>query len=242
MTDLEFFGGFDSSDKIDPASFEKFKERVKAASAQIKALKIAEQKKRKQEDKLVQILLKFVKNHQKKDIMLLIAKLLEENFPPLFILSIVALGNEEIRKQLEGGVEGEKISVNQGLLKEPRNKGVSDEKEKSSNQDLLKGASVFFEEQKVLPLKLKIQIDAWMKDIHEEALKEADRVVQKAFDAEDNIKLPLIQLCTFVLRDFLEENQQEADYEKLKEFSDFFLNAVIRDLKKNLETQKRLEE
>lgn len=65
MGDFESFAGFDSSEGVDPASFEKFKERIKAAAAQIKALKKGEQKQRKKEEKLIKILLKFVKSSKK---------------------------------------------------------------------------------------------------------------------------------------------------------------------------------
>jgi len=64
MSEFEFFGGMGGADKMDPASFEKFKERLQAAAAQIAALKIGEQKQRKKEEKLIQILLKFVKDRQ----------------------------------------------------------------------------------------------------------------------------------------------------------------------------------
>ena len=91
MSDFEVFGGVEDTGGVDEASFEKFKERVKAAQAQIKALQKGEQKVRQKEEKLIKILLRFVKNHQKKDIMLLIARLLEQNIPPIFIRILVPL-------------------------------------------------------------------------------------------------------------------------------------------------------
>jgi hypothetical protein len=212
MADFESFAGPEQGDKVDAASFEKFKERIKAASAQIKAAKVQEQKKRKKEQNLIAILIKFVKGNQKKDIMLLIARLLEENLPPLLILSIVMLGHEDLVKEVE--LEGEKTD-NQALA--------------------------FFEKEQVLPLEIKVEIDKWIKNVLTQALDNPKKLLKTVYDADENIKLPLIQLSSFILRDFLESKKQETDYEKLKEFSDFFLNGVLKQVKKQQETQKELK-
>jgi len=230
MSELEFFGGLGGTDKIDPASFEKFKERVQAAAAQIAALKIGEQKQRKKEEKLIQILLKFVKTGTKKDIMLLIARLLEQNVPPLFILSIVSLGNEELKKELE---EEEKSP-------QPQSKHLSGEitKELQKEENTLS----LFGEDESLPLKVRIEIDAWMKYVFEQAFEDPFRLMKTALDSEKSLILPLIQLPAFVLRDFLEKYGQQADYEKLKEFTEFFLNGVITKVEDKIKEQKEISE
>ncbi|MFC1656193.1 hypothetical protein ACFL3C_04960 [Patescibacteria group bacterium] len=222
MADFENFVGPEQGDQVDAAAFEKFKERVKAASAQIKASKIQEQKQRKKESKLIAILLKFVKTQQKKDIMLLIAKLLEENISPVFVLSVVMLGNDEIIKELEA--EDQKQIEAPAPTNDPQNRALD-----------------IFDREKVLPLEIKLEIDKWMQNIMKYALETPKRLVQTVFDADENIKLPLIQLSAFVLRDFLESKKQETDYEKLKEFGDFFLNGVMKQVKKQVESQKELE-
>jgi hypothetical protein len=221
MSDFETFGGVDASGQVDQASFEKFKERVKQASAQIKAAKAAEQKQRKKEDKLIKILLKFVKNKAKNDIMLLIAKLLEENLPPVFVLSIVLLGNEDI---LENDEERKMLSP------------PSKPEDVQNNQSLS-----LFEESQTLPLEIKIAIDSWMKGILKQAGEFPKKLVKYAFDQEGNLKLPLVQLSAFILRDYLEKNKQETDYERLREFSDLFLNGVLKQIKTQVENQKELK-
>lgn len=219
MNDFEGFAGAEQTGEVDAAAFEKFKERIKAANTQIKAAKVQEQKKREKESKLVAILIQFVKKNQKKDIMQLIARLLEENVPPLFILSIVMLGNEDLVKEMEG----------------EQNKQI--EAGESDSQVL-----AFFDKEQVLPLEIKVEIDKWMKNILVHALETPKKLLFTVFDADGNLKLPLIQLSAFILRDFLESKKQETDYEKLKEFSDFFLNGVIKQVKQKVEEQKELKE
>ncbi len=222
MADFESFTGPEQGDQVDAASFEKFKERIKAASAQIKASQIQEQKQRKKESKLIAILLKFVKNQQKKDIMLLIAKLLEENVPPVFVLSIVMLGNDEIVKELQ--IEEQKQLKNPVPNNDPQNKTME-----------------IFDKEKVLPFEIRVEIDKWMGNILKYALESPKRLIKTIFDADDNLKLPLIQLTAFILRDFLESKNRKSDYEKLKEFSEFFLNGVMKQVKTHMEEQKELK-
>jgi uncharacterized protein YdiU (UPF0061 family) len=230
MSELEFFGGMGGADKMDPASFEKFKERIQAAAAQIAALKIGEQKQRKKEEKLIQILLKFVKTGTKKDIMLLIARLLEQNVPPLFILSIVSLGNEDLKKEL---AEEEKLT-------QPQNKQLSGEITRELQKE--ENSLSLFGKDESLPLKVRIEIDAWLKYVFEQAFEDPFRLMQTALDSEKSLILPIIQLPAFILRDFLEKYNQQADYEKLKEFTEFFLNGVMSKVEDKIKEQKNLKE
>jgi len=230
MAEPEFFGGMDANaDKIDPAAFEKFKERIKAAAAQIKALQAGEQKQRKKEEKLIKILLKFVKTGTKKDIMLLIARLLEQNVPPLFILSIVSLGHEDIKKDLN----------DEKLLAEDQ-KGDSEKKELTEKVN--KNSLSVLEGNKALPLKLRIEIDEWLKYIYNQAFEDPHRLIRTALDSENNIILPLVQLPAFILRDYLEKNGQPADYEKLKEFSKFFMIGIMEKAIDKIKEQKEIKE
>ena len=222
MGDFESFTGFESSDGVDQASFEKFKERMKAAAAQIKALKQGEQKQRQKEEKLIKILLKFVKSSKKQDIMVLIARLLEQNVPAIFVLSIVMLGNEEYFDDEEGKkmfLEGKKLE----------------------NEEDGKSLS-FLDGEQVLPLKLKIEIDAWMKNVFMQALEQPHRVLKTVFDDDGMIILPLVQLSSFVLRDFLEKYDQKADYSQLKEFCDFFLAGSMIEVRQKIKETKELKD
>jgi hypothetical protein len=229
MADLEGFFGPESSGQVDSASFEKFKERIKDARSQIKALKIGEKKQRAKEEKLIKILLSFVKNNKKKDLMILITRLLEQNIPAAFILSIVVLGNEEVKKNIE----------KENLL----NEGVSEESKGNAELEERGGfALALFGEDKTLPIKLKAEIDDWLKKILNQALEYPYRVIKNAVDEEGSVKLPVTRLFGFVLRDFLKENGQDVIYEKVKEFSAFFMRGVMEKVRQKIESQKEIEE
>lgn len=221
MSDFEIFGGIEDTGGVDEASFEKFKERVKAAQAQIKALQKGEQKVRKKEEKLIKILLRFVKNHQKKDIMLLIARLLEQNIPSIFILSIVLLGNEDVLNEEESKT----------FLTAPESSKEVEEMSLST-----------MDKDQLLPVKLKVRIDEWLKSIMSSALENPHKLLLTSLDSDKQIILPLIQLCAFILRDYLVQNSEEANYEDLKDFSQFFLSGIMEKVADKVANQKELKD
>jgi len=102
MGDLEFFGGPDQGgESFDAAAFERFKERMKRAAAQLKAQQKTEQKQKKTEDELIKILIKFIKSGKKKDLLLLVTRLLEMNVPAGFIVSLLVISNKDIQEELK---------------------------------------------------------------------------------------------------------------------------------------------
>ena len=97
---LESFIGYESGEPMSSAALEKLREQMKAAAAQIAAIKKEEKRRKKKEEELLKILLKFVKTSHKKDLVLLISRVLEQNLPANFVLAIILLGNEEIQTEI----------------------------------------------------------------------------------------------------------------------------------------------
>jgi len=239
--DFESFSGFDQSDQMDEASFERFKERMKNAAAQIKALKREEKRRKKKEDELIQILLRFIQTSHKKDLVLVISRALEQNLPANIILSIVLLGNEEIQKEI-----GDYL-----MLKGPQ---IEDE-----------NALTFFREDKTLPLKVKIEIDQWIKNIIYQAGESPQKLLRYAYDIEEvaveedeaddfsdagfsregtrKVKVVskrLTQLVAHVIFDFLKQNGIQEDIVKLKEFSHFLMKGILKKTQEDLEHRPEL--
>ncbi len=214
---LESFINLDGGEGMSEAAFEAFKQRMKAASAQIAAIKKEEKKQKKKEDELIKILLKFIKTSHKKELVLLISRCIEQNIPANFILSVILLGNEDIQKEI-GGYLMLKASVN-------------DEK----------SLTFFGEEDQTLPLKLKIEIDHWIKNMLSQAQESPQKLIKTSYEVKDEekiIKSIIIQLLCFVLRDFLEQNKVDEPYEKLYNFSEFVLKGILNKTEEFLDNQK----
>ena len=223
MSDLESFSGFEGGGEgMDAAAFEKFKERMKAAAAQLKALAAGEQKQRKKEDELIKILLKFIKTGKKKDILLLVLRLLEQNVPAGFIVSLLLISNREMQEDL-----GLKM-----LSSGPEHKIPEDSDMETLPDRYLK--------ESVLPLRVKIAIDAWLNEIAKRASDNPERILFTVLDQDGIIKLPVTQLAVFCLRDFMEQQGIESSYDKLKDFMDMMLEGIIKKTREQFENRKQL--
>lgn len=219
MSDLEFFGGGEQSEAFDPAAFERFKEKMAAAAAQLKAAQAQEQKQKQKEDELVKILLKFIQSGQKRSLMLLVARLLEQNVPASFIVAILLISNESIQEDL-----------NIKLLPGPE--------QTQSNTKLPEvyiGATV-------LPLKIKIAMDHWAQQIYHLGREHAERVLTTVIDGNGAIKLAVVQLTTFSLKDFLNEKGIEVEYEAIRGFTELMLEKILTRIHSVLNTTKRLRD
>lgn len=241
---LEEFQGFEQGDKMDAASFEKFKDRMKAASAQIQAIRKEEKKRKKKEDELVRILLKFIQNSNKKDLVLLISRALEKNIPANFILAVVLLGNEDIQKEV-----GEYLML----------PGMKDQIEASTNvQDSM--ALALFGNDDSLPLKVRIEVDHWISNMLYQAAEAPTKLLFTAYDyvevdnqdedslfgdeKKKNLKKiitpQLTRLASHIIYDFLMQNGIEEDIVKLKEFSEFILKGILCKTKEDIDNRKEL--
>lgn len=224
---LEQFFGFDAGEGMDEASFELFKEKMKAAAAQIASIKKEEGKQKKKEDELLKILMAFVKNSQKKDLVLLISRALEQNLPANFILAIILLGNKEIEKAI-----GNYLSIN------------------ATPQEQ---ALIFFKEDETMPLKIKIELDVWMKNLLFQAEENSHKILKMAYDIkiiEDEkgditrsrtIKIVLIHLVAHVLKGFLDSKDFPNNYDTLLDFAEFSLKGILQKTEEGVKNRKFLD-
>jgi hypothetical protein len=232
---LESFIGMDSGgEPMSAASLEKLQERMKAASAQIKQIKKEEKKAKKKEHDLLNILLKFVKTSHKTDLTLLISRAIEINVPANFIITVILLGNEDIQEEV-----GEALSLNAP---------TADEK-----------ALTFFGEDETLPLKIKIELDKWIKDMLAQSEEYPQKMIKTGYKTElielekeyefdeqkyeekKSVQPALIKLVAFVVNDYLAQNSLQEPAGKLKEFATFILKGILSKTAENLDQRDLLE-
>lgn len=234
MSDLESFSGHDTGEGMDPASFERFKEQMAAAAAQLKAIQAGEQKQKKKEDELVKILLKFIQSgSQKRDILLLVTRLLELNIPAAFIVSILLINHQEMQTQL-----------NIKLLPSSFEK-IAEKQLQAVASGQLNGPQTLpdrYMPNQTIPLKVKIAIDAWIQEMVKYAFEKPHRMVETALDTNGLIHLPMLQLGVLCLEDFLQQNAVETKYEDLKEFMNVMFTGIMKRLQEQIKNRKELKE
>lgn len=271
---LESFIGLDQGEGMSEAAFEAFKEKMKAAAAQIAAIRKEEGKQKKKEEELLRILLKFVKNSSKKELVLLISRVLEQNIPANFILAIILLGNDEILKEVghfalltdsgrpesshnSQASDSERSEPAPDVSQNSDNHSSQAEHQKSNNPQST--ALIFFSQNdESMPLKIKIELDNWIKNLLFQAEENPQKLLRNAYDVEmrelskewdfeeskyekiETIKPVIIQLLTFVMRDFLEQNKLSQAYEKLYDFAKFIFTGILNKTKEGLDDRKML--
>ena len=258
---LEDFIGLDQGEGMSEAAFEAFKEKMKAAAAQIALIKKEEGKQKKKEEELLKILLKFVKNSSKKELVLLISRVLEQNIPANFILAVIILGNEEIGREVGHFAMLQSKPAAGGFT--PPNKpfpGTESAKHFEQTAHPQSNALIFFSQHDdSLPLKIKIELDNWIKNLLFQAEENPQKLIRSSYDIEmrelpkewdfeeqkyekiETIKPALIQLMTFVMRDFLEQNKLSEAYDKLYDFAKFIITGILNKIKEGLDNRKMLK-
>lgn len=237
---LDSFIGLDGAEPMSESAFEAFKERMKAAAAQIAAIKKEESKQKKKEDELIKILLKFIHSSHKTELVLLISRALEQNIPAVFILAVVLLGNEDIQREI-----GHVLMLQSGEVQ------PDGQTAQSNSENANPHALAFFKaEDESMPLKVKIEIDNWIKNMIVQAEENPQKLLKTAYDIQilelederKEIKPVLINLAAYVLRDFLESHGQQEPYEKLQEFSQFILMGILTKARENLDNIQLIED
>lgn len=226
MGDFEFFNPSEGGESYDPKAFERFKEQVKKNAAFIAAARKGEQKQKQKEDRLAKILLKFIQTNQKSGILMLAAKLLQENIPASFILSIIILGNDEIRIELEKEAKADVPQLEPGI-QEPQ-------KTEFSLMARFSDSS--------LPLKMKAEIDAWGRNIFETGSAVPFRILETALTKEGTIKQIVIDCAANVLDDYLAQNElAHISYDACFSFCELFMKSVMKRLQEQIQNQKELQ-
>ena len=218
---FEEFGLDGSQDAISGEALEKLAEQLRENSAHIKALRKEEKKQRAKDNKLVTILMRFVKSCKRDDLVALIARLLSDNVPASFILAIILLGNDDIQAEL-----GIKLQLPAGI---------------DFNQD--HELQEFDEEHKkpIISPAQKIILNIWTESIIMSALENPYKILRTVRDPEEKVKSSAIQLTAFIIRDYFEQEKIEMEFEQIKPFAEITLNRVFVEVSKRL-AQKQIEE
>ena len=232
MSNAEFFNPGEGGESYDPAAFERFKEQMKKNAAFMAAARKGEQKQKQKEDRLAKILLRFIQTNRKSDIVMLAARLLEENIPASLILAVIILGNEELKDEVDKSTPLLETS------QEPQPEAIpAPATEPGGEFSLMNTFS-----DATLPLKIKIEIDQWGKGIFDAASASPFRVLETVLDHEGNVKKVVIACAANVLSNFMEAHHATGgDYESFFSFCELLIQAVMKRVKQQVENQKELQ-
>lgn len=256
---LDSFIGMDSGEQMSAASLEKLQERMAAAAAQIAAIQKEEKKHKKKENDLLAILVKFVKTSHKTELTLLISRVLEQNLPANFVLAIILLGNEEIQQQV-----GDFLMLQRPIEHVTAKASPLDSEATATSASSPSGqerALTFFNSRDdTLPLKIKIELDQWIKSMLMQAEENPHKLLRTAYktdyikieDEEDyfgkkkyekrvEIQNPLIMLVAYVVGDYMKQKGLQEEQERLTDFAKFILKGILDKTLETLDQRGLLE-
>lgn len=198
MSDLESFSPSESSEGVDPAALERLKEQMREAAKGMKRDQQQEQKQKKTEDAMYQVLINFVNTlGPDHPLVYYIVRCLSENILSDLILSIIALNNPQLH-ELTGLtlVNQESSEINEQSLIVPNLSTDS------------------------MPLHLRLNIELWIKVINDKAFLNPDRNLN-SIRIKKQPELPkhaLTDLMSYTAQEYLLNQHIQFDGHAIEKF------------------------
>jgi hypothetical protein len=213
MPDLEAFSSPENlSQGFDPESYKQFQERIAEGAKQSQAAKKQEKKQKQQEDKLVKILLNFIRNNEQNDLIGLVSELLNDNFPAGLIISLILISEQEIQNET-----GLKLLQNSDLTQNPGQTTLPD----------------LYLHGQVLPLEIKLTIEDWIRGIRESAIEYQKKLLPICRERDGQIKKSIYRSAALSLSNYLQQNEQNLEFQTLEKFMEFVIRSVINEIEIN---------
>lgn len=197
---LDTQGGAPGSAESREAFQEMMRESAKAAAA-IGAHQAAQ---KQQEDKLAKILMRFMKDPKKSDIVFLVIKLLQENVPGAFILAVLSISDPEMEQELSK-------NFTEGNPEE--------------------SALATFAGEAFIPDSIKKTINAWGDSIMKSGLLLPGKTLQGVLTPDQKLKSLVLDLLQFSLEEYFHRHGLEFSEDKIREVALLSIQTVLLKLR-----------
>jgi hypothetical protein len=212
MSGIDSFSASESVNQGSSAeSFRLFQERMKAASAQIQALRKGESKQKKKEDDLAKILTDFIKSSKDDQLIEYISKLLAINLPAIFVISLVFINFPELQ---------EKTGLKLLEFSRAAQAGVV---ESQTLPDL-------YHQNRALPLEIKIALDSWIQEISAAVHSNPAKILDHALRLDQKVKPEIVDLATYSLTTYLFSKDLLVPADANYQFMQICLQGIFSDL------------
>lgn len=209
---------------LDAAALERLREQMRKAQAQAKRDQKREADQSKKEDNLSQVLTALLRKQQG-GFVRVISIALAANIPAYFIMAIIALRFQTVRKE---------VGLDFGSIKAERSPETSDSK------SLVPGNF----SNSALPLKTRLEMDMWLKFVIGEAQKQPHKVLNKIQilfeDGSKQASQPLKNLISYIIQDYLQQQKQEFIGQNILAFANNFSDSLVEYLTDYTKDQKQV--
>lgn len=181
------------------------KARFAAAAAAMQQIRKEEKKSKKKDDRVAQVIMKFLGNQKDSHLFTLISRLVARDCPSIFILAIISL------------IDNESLDVVEEYLRETMNKEAHEMVDES--MALTKSNEIDAETNRVL-------VD-WITRMQMVLSVQPEKILLRLMIDERNLDGTVLQLTTFVLQRFFEERHKSVEFEKLHPLTASILQTVF---------------
>ena len=222
--DFELFGA-PAAKEHDEKGDEQFREEMKRAQQALTQLKKEEGQAKSDDDQLAKIIVAFLGQPGNTDLFLLISRAVGQNIPSQLILAVISLidpkASEEVKKLLHS---------------------AHVHKQQESALSVYQGQGL-----NTLPPADKKRIDEWIQSMQNIALTKPHRtleslVVQRREGDEiiREVSPVIIQLASFILRNYLAGKSISIDFEELHGFMQIVFVEIVKKTEGQIEGQRKI--
>ncbi len=184
---------------------EEAKERFAAAAAAMQQIRREEKKSKKRDDRVAEVIMKFLGSQKDSHLFTLIARLVARDCPSIFILAIISLIDDESMHVVDEYVKETMAKDAHQMVDESTTLTKSGELDAEANRALIEWITRMQMVLSITPeaILLKLMID------------------------DKNIDGTVLQLAIFVLQRFFEVRKRNAAFEKLQPLTASILQTVF---------------
>lgn len=197
---------------------EEARARLAANAAAIQQIRKEEKQSKKRDDQVAKAIIQFLGDDKYAHLFILISRLVGRDCPSIFILSILSLIHEgsyvEVEKYLQDTIE----TSDRDAVDESMKLMKTDELDAETNRILVEW---------ITRMQLVLSVDA-------------TKILLRLLIDEKNIDGSVLQLATFVLQDFLKQQDKNVPFDKIQPLTANILQSVFEPFMK--EARKRLLE
>jgi len=184
---------------------EEAKARFAANAAAAKQVRKQEKKSRKRDDQVAKTIIQFLGDDKYSHLFVLISRLVARDCPSIFVLSIISLVHDGCKEEV------------QTYLKDTIDKTSSEEVEESIQ--LTEDGHFDDEANRTLV--------EWITRMQMVLALEPEKILLKLMVDEGNIDGTVLQLATFVMKDYLANQHKKTPFEKIQPLTANILQAVF---------------
>ena len=184
---------------------EEAKERFAAAAKAMQQIKREEKQSKKRDDQVARTIIQFLGEDEYAHLFVLISRLVARDCPSIFILAIISLIHEGCQKEVQEYLKGSGAKSAEETVDESTALTKTGELDPDMNKAIV----------------------AWITRMQLVLSISPEKILTKLMIDEKNVDGTVLQLATFIVKDFFHNHGKKVEFEKIQPLTASILQAVF---------------